>query len=371
MVNPYSILRSALFAIPPESAHELATTALSLATAVEPVRHMIRDLNTVDNAALRSTLWGIDFPNPVGVAAGFDKAAAYFNGLHALGFGFVEVGTVTALGQPGNPQPRLFRLPADEALLNRMGFNNPGAEAVAARLASSRIEPVVGINLGKSKITPITEATDDYLRSLELLERYADYLVVNVSSPNTPGLRSLQDARPLRELLRAVITRTRELAEPRNAPPKPLLLKIAPDLTDPQIDEAVDIASDEGVAGIIAVNTTVSRAGLATPASEVDAMGLGGISGRPLRHRAHEVVRRIYQQTNGAIPIVGVGGIRTAEDAWERIRAGASLVQLYTGFIYGGPGIAREINEGLARRMDREGIRSLSELVGSAGSGGA
>ncbi len=365
MANPYSIVRSALFTLPPESAHEVATTALSLATALDPVRQVVRGLNTVTDPALRSTLWGINFSNPVGMAAGFDKSATFFNALGALGFGSVEVGTVTAQGQPGNPRPRLFRLPADEALLNRMGFNNPGAVAVAQRLASTPIEPVLGINLGKSKATPIAEATDDYLRSLELLEQFADYLVVNVSSPNTPGLRSLQDARPLRELLKAVIHRTTELANGRKAAAKPLLLKIAPDLTDPQIDEAVEIACEEGVAGIVAVNTTVSRTGLATSADEVDTMGLGGISGMPLRERALEVVGRIYKRTGGDLPTIGVGGIRTADDAWDRIRAGANLVQLYTGFIYSGPGVAREINAGLSRRMAREGVRSLGEIVGS------
>ncbi|HEX8358557.1 MAG TPA: quinone-dependent dihydroorotate dehydrogenase, partial [Longimicrobium sp.] len=274
-------------------------------------------------------------------------------------FGHVEVGTVTALGQPGNPRPRLFRLPADEALLNRMGFNNPGAEAVAARLARVRAEPVLGINIGKSKAAPLEEATADYLRSFDLLVPFARYVAVNVSSPNTPGLRTLQDAAPLRELLRALRTRAAERA--RGGAPVPLLLKIAPDLTDPQVDEAAAIALEEGMAGIIATNTTISRDGLRTP---VDDLGAGGISGAPVRKRARTVVARIYHQTGGRIPIVGVGGIFDAVDAWKMILAGASLVQVWTGFIYRGPGIARDINRGLLAFLERDGLRSLDEAVG-------
>ncbi|HVH12404.1 MAG TPA: quinone-dependent dihydroorotate dehydrogenase, partial [Longimicrobium sp.] len=314
--------------------------------------------------ALSLERFGIRFPNPVGLAAGFDKGGAWFNALGALGFGAIEIGTVTALGQPGNPRPRLFRLPADRALLNRMGFNNPGAEAVAARLERTKIEPVLGINIGKSKAAPLEEAAADYLRSLELLERYAAYLVVNVSSPNTPGLRQLQDAAPLRELLRALRARAGELAAARGASPKPILLKIAPDLTDPQVEEAAGIAVEEGMAGLIATNTTVSRDGLQTP--DVDALGAGGISGAPVHRRATEVVARAWQATGGRLPIVGVGGIFGPDEAWAMVRAGASLVQVWTGFIYRGPGIARDINRGLLERMAREGFGSLNEAVGAA-----
>ncbi|MDP9349252.1 MAG: quinone-dependent dihydroorotate dehydrogenase, partial [Gemmatimonadota bacterium] len=316
--------------------------------------------------ALRVSRWGIDFPNPVGLAAGFDKSGASFNALGALGFGFVEIGTVTAHAQPGNPTPRLFRLPADGALLNRLGFNNPGAEAVAEHLRGTPVEPVLGINLGKSKVTPLEEATTDYLRSLELLERYARYLVVNVSSPNTPGLRKLQDAGPLRELLRALRARAGERAAARGEAPRPVLLKIAPDLTDAQVADAVGIAREEGIAGIIATNTTISREGLRTPRERVAGLGEGGISGRPVRERAREVVSLVYRETGGALPVIGVGGIFDARDAFERIRAGASLVQLYTGFVYGGPGVVWEINRGLLELLRREGFRSLDEAVGSA-----
>jgi len=362
----YDLLRPFLFTLPAETAHHFGTGLLDLSLAPPPVRALVRATVAVDDPALAIERFGFRFPNPVGLAAGFDKSGELFNALGALGFGFVEIGTVTALGQPGNPRPRLFRLPDDRALLNRMGFNNPGAEAVAQRLAKARIEPVLGINLGKSKVTPLEEAAGDYLRSLDLLEPFARYVVVNVSSPNTPGLRQLQDAAPLRELLRALQARAGELAVRRNGEPRPILLKIAPDLTDAQIEEAVGIAQEEGIAGIIATNTTVSRDGLQTPAARVEALGAGGISGAPVRARAREVVSHVWRTSGGKMPIVGVGGIFTADDAWEMIRAGASLVQLYTGFIYRGPLVAREICAGLRLRMKREGFTALHDAVGSA-----
>ncbi len=361
---PYRLLRTLLFSLPAETAHQVATASLRAALATPAARDLSRSRLQVDDPALRVERFGLHFPNPVGLAAGFDKSGESFNALGALGFGFVEIGTVTALAQPGNPRPRLFRLPADGALLNRMGFNNPGAEAVAATLSGTRIEPVLGINLGKSKATPLEEATEDYLRSADLLEPHARYLVVNVSSPNTPGLRALQDAAPLRALLRALRLRVAERAAARGAEPAPILLKIAPDLTDPQVEEAVGIAEQEGAAGIVATNTTVSREGLRTPAAEVEAMGMGGISGPPVRKRALEVIRLAYRTTGGRLPVVGVGGISGAEDAWRAVRAGASLVQLYTGFVYGGPTLPRDVNRGLAALLRREGMGSLDQAVG-------
>jgi dihydroorotate dehydrogenase len=360
----YDTLRPLLFSLPAEQAHHLGTTALSTALGTPPARALARTVFDVRDPRLAVERFGIRFPNPVGLAAGFDKAGAWFNALGALGFGAIEIGTVTALAQPGNPQPRLFRLPADRALLNRMGFNNPGADAVAARLRRTRIEPVLGINLGKSKAAPLEDAAADYLRSLELLEPFAAYLVVNVSSPNTPGLRQLQDAGPLRELLRALRTRAGELAAARGEAARPILLKIAPDLTDPQVEEAAGIAVEEGMAGLIATNTTVSREGLRT--AEVDGLGAGGISGAPVHRRAVEVVARAWTATGGRLPIVGVGGVFGADEAWAMIRAGASLVQVWTGFIYRGPAIARDINRGLVARMEREGVRALDEAVGTA-----
>jgi dihydroorotate dehydrogenase len=362
----YGLLRPLLFGLQAERAHRVGTVALNAALGPAAARAAARRALEVRDPALETEVFGIRFPNPVGLAAGFDKSGESFNALGALGFGFVEIGTVTAVPQPGNPPPRLFRLPADGALLNRMGFNNPGAEAVAARLGRASIEPVLGINLGKSKVTPLEDATGDYLSSLELLEPFARYAVVNVSSPNTPGLRALQDAAPLRELLRALRARTAETASAHRASPTPILLKIAPDLTDTQVDEAVAIAADEGIAGIVATNTTVSRAGLRTPAADVEALGAGGISGTPVRRRAREVVARIHRATGGALPVIGVGGIFTADDAWEMIRAGASLVQVYTGFVYGGPGIVRSINRGLLAHLHGEGMTSISQAVGTA-----
>ncbi|HEU0016186.1 MAG TPA: quinone-dependent dihydroorotate dehydrogenase [Longimicrobium sp.] len=362
----YPLLRPFLFTLPAERAHHLGTSALTAALATPAARALARRRLQVRDPALETECFGLRFPNPVGLAAGFDKSGQAFNALGALGFGFVEIGTVTALAQPGNPPPRLFRLPRDRALLNRMGFNNPGAEAVAARLARTPIEPVLGINLGKSKAAPLEQATGDYLRSLELLEPFAAYVAVNVSSPNTPGLRRLQDAGPLRELLRALRARGAELAAARGGPPRPLLLKIAPDLADAQVEEAVGIAADEGCAGIIATNTTVSRDGLRTSAAAVERLGAGGISGAPVRGRALEVVGLIHRTTGGRMPVVGVGGVFTADHAWEMLRAGARLVQVWTGFIYHGPMIARAINRGLLARVRREGLASIAEAVGSA-----
>jgi dihydroorotate dehydrogenase len=359
----YRLARSPLFGLPAETAHEVVTNWLNVTLAARPARTASRMVLALDDPELHVQRWGIEFPNPVGLAAGFDKDGRSFNALGALGFGFVEIGTVTSESQHGNPRPRLFRLPDDGALLNRMGFNNPGAAAVARQLGRTSVEPILGINIGKSKVTPLEEAAADYLRSVDFLLPFARYLVVNVSSPNTPGLRSLQETEPLRALVRAVVGRVRDRA--KNGVPVPVLVKLAPDLSDAQAEEAVDIARAEGISGIVAVNTTVDRQGLRTPTERVEAMGLGGISGRPLRKRALELVSRIHSQTEGAIPIVGVGGIFTAQDAWERIRAGASLLQLYTGFIYQGPTIARDINRGLLALMRRDGIRSIEEVVGA------
>jgi dihydroorotate dehydrogenase len=363
-VTPYDLVRPILFTLPAERAHHAGTAALNAALLAPPARSLARTLFAVRDPALAVERFGLRFPNPIGLAAGFDKSGESFNALGALGFGHIEIGTVTALAQPGNPHPRLFRLPADRALLNRMGFNNPGAEAVAARLRRTPIEPVLGINLGKSKAAPLEEAAADYLSSMELLEPFAAYLTVNVSSPNTPGLRQLQDAAPLRELLRALHTRAGELAAARGGPPRPILLKIAPDLTDPQVEEAAGIAVEEGMAGLIATNTTVSRDGLRTPG--VDAMGAGGISGAPVHRRALEVVSLVHRTAGARLPVVGVGGVFGADEAWAMIRAGASLVQVWTGFIYRGPGIARDINRGLLARLRREGMRSIADAVGTA-----
>jgi len=316
---------------------------------------------------LEQTLFGCRFANPVGLAAGFDKNGVAAALWHLFGFGFAELGTVTWHGQPGNPRPRLFRLASERAALNRMGFNNDGAQALRRTLERQQLPApgqrpaVLGLNFGKSKITPLEEAPDDYAASLELLAPLADYAVVNVSSPNTPGLRDLQDE----TLLRRLVERLRRLP----ACP-PLLVKIAPDLEDDAIDAIARLAYEEGLAGVIAVNTSQDRLGLAQRRLALTGRTLaeeaGGLSGRPLRHRALEVLRRLRATAGPALPLIGVGGIDSAETAWERITAGASLVQLYTGWIYEGPDLVPTILEGLSSQLDRHGLRTLQEAVGSA-----
>ena len=291
---------------------------------------------------LERELFGLKFPNHVGLAAGFDKDAQHFEDIATFGFGFVEIGTITPKGQDGNPKPRLFRLPADQGLINRMGFNNEGLDATIERLKNRPKGLIVGGNIGKNKVTPNEQATDDYVLCFNGLFPYVDYFVVNVSSPNTPNLRELQEKAPLTQLLNTLMDLNKA-----KAAPKPILLKIAPDLTDSQLDDIIDIVKTTGIAGLIATNTTISRAGLKTPKATVDAIGMGGLSGKPVKERSTEVIRYIHQKSNGQIPIIGVGGIMTAEDAIEKLEAGASLVQLYTGFIYSGPSIVKQINKAI------------------------
>ena len=315
---------------------------------------------------LEQVLFGCRFPNPVGLAAGFDKNGVAAGIWDRFGFGFSEVGTVTWHGQPGNPRPRLFRLAEEQAALNRMGFNNDGAQALLKTLQRQKLEPpgrrpaVLGINVGKSKITPLEQAPDDYASSLELLAPLADYAVINVSSPNTPGLRDLQDTTQLRRL----VERLRRLP----ACP-PLLVKIAPDLEDDAIDGIARLAFEEGLAGVIAVNTSLDRLGLAKRRLQQTGRTLaeeaGGLSGVPLRHRALEVIRRLRVSAGPALPLIGVGGIDSPEAAWERISAGSSLVQLYTGWIFKGPDLVPQILEGLQQQLDRHGLCSVREAVGS------
>lgn len=296
----------------------------------------------VKTNSLERELWGLRFKNPVGLAAGFDKDAKYIDELACLGFGFVEIGTVTPLPQPGNDQPRLFRLPADKALINRMGFNNEGAVAAARRLQQRRSDIIIGGNIGKNKVTPNEEAVNDYEKCFHALYPYVDYFVVNVSSPNTPNLRALQEKEPLKQLLHHL-----QVLNMQQVKPKPILLKIAPDLTNEQLDDIIEIIRDTKLAGIVATNTTIDRSGLQTPEADVTAIGAGGLSGLPVKQRATDVIRYIHKNSNGQIPIIAVGGIFTAADAQEKLDAGASLVQVYTGFIYEGPTIAKKICAGL------------------------
>ncbi|HEX8776032.1 MAG TPA: quinone-dependent dihydroorotate dehydrogenase [Pyrinomonadaceae bacterium] len=359
-----SVLRPVLFRLPPESAHELALHSLALALWPAWMRSLAAGrLSRAPFGELRR--FGLSFENPVGLAAGFDKNGVAAEGLAALGFGFIEVGTVTREAQPGNPRPRLFRLPRDRALINRAGFNNQGAAAVADHLSRHRPHCVLGINIGKSRSVSVEDAIPDYLASFELAHPIADYIVVNVSSPNTPNLRELQRPRELAALLMALQQRNEELSRGHKGQETvPLLVKIAPDLDFSDLEAIVEVALSAGLKGIIATNTTTSRAGLRTPPREVEACGQGGLSGAPLRARSTEIIARLYHLTRGRLSIIGVGGIFNAADAWEKICAGASLVQLYTGFIYEGVYVVRRINDGLAEIAAREGISSLDEAVG-------
>ena len=351
-----SLLRPLLFRLPPEAAHELALHSLSLL----PSRILAKPSAT-QNPISR---FGLLFPNPVGLAAGFDKNGIALRPLAALGFGFIEAGTVTFHPQPGNPRPRLFRLPEDQALINRAGFNNEGAAAFVKRVERNRPDCVLGVSIGKSKITPLEEATEDYLASFELVYNVADYIAVNVSSPNTPQLRELQQSQQLSGLLSALQTRGREL-EQRHKTRVPLLVKLSPDLESRELETIVAVLESLQIDGIIATNPTISRKNLSTDTKLVAAAGEGGLSGKPLKSRSTQMIAQLYELTRGRIPLIGVGGIFTARDAWEKICAGASLVQLYTGFIYQGPNIANDINEGLAKILVREKFASLDAAVGS------
>lgn len=347
-----------------ERAHHLGARVLVLISAVAPLRALVRLLLRPRDPALRTFAFGHEFASPLGVAAGFDKDGSTFDGLAALGFGFVEVGTVTAQGQPGNPRPRIFRLPRDRAMLNRMGFPNAGAAAVRPRLAKRRRDgDVVAVNIGKTRAVGEDQIDADYRASVRALAPLADFLVLNVSSPNTPGLRDLQSAERLGALIDAV---REELGQ--CAPHTPVLVKIAPDLADEDIDAIADLAVARRLDGLIATNTTIARDGLATPAAEVEALGFGGLSGAPLKQRSLDVLRRLHARAGGELTLISVGGVESADDVWERIEAGATLVQAYTGFIYGGPLWPRAINRGLSRRVRAARLPSLQDAVGRSAS---
>lgn len=335
----------------PESVHHLALKFLKILGST-PFSGIASVITRVSDQRLSQTVLGLTFENPVGLAAGFDKEAQVIDGIESLGFGFVEVGTVTRHAQPGNPRQRLFRYPKSAALINRMGFNNKGADAFAARLSKPRRIPR-GINFGKSKITELKDATSDYLYTYQSLYEYGDYFVVNVSSPNTPGLRELQDKKYLLDILSA-LNKFRDQRETR----KPLFVKISPDLTNEAIDDVIAVCRAERIDGIVAVNTTTARDGVWEDKDEE-----GGLSGRPLNVRSTEVIRYIHEKAPQLV-IIGVGGIFSAEDAYEKIKAGASLTQIYTGFIYEGPLIVRNINYGLVRLLEKEGYKNISEAVG-------
>ena len=381
MSSMYKLLFSVVFRrMPAEKAHRLGFALIRAAAAAPGAARLMRRCLATRDPVLGISAFGIDFAGPLGLAAGFDKDARAPGALAALGFAFVETGTVTPRPQPGNPEPRLFRLPRDRALINRMGFNNGGAAAAAARLRGRKAQnsvvrngvgrngvgrnSVVGVNIGKNKDTPDLAAADDYAASAHEIADVADYVVVNVSSPNTPGLRDLQAADQLRPLLITV----RQSLDAALGPGRhvPLLVKIAPDLADDAIDAIADLALELKLDGIIATNTTISRDHLTSDPADVQAAGAGGLSGPPLRDRALEVLHRLHARTGGAVTLVAAGGIETADDAWERIQAGATLVQAYTGFIYGGPLWPHRVQAGIARRVRSAGFASIRQAIGTA-----
>lgn len=357
----YQLVRKYLFQQDPEEIHEKTIHALKLVEDSAPGKSILKMIYQLRDERLETKHWGLTFPNPVGLAAGFDKNAEVYHALGALGFGFVEVGTLTPQGQPGNPKPRLFRLPEHQAVINRMGFNNHGAYLASQHLVDFAYSDIpVGINIGKNKMTPNEEAASDYSKCMDMLYSYGHYFVINISSPNTPNLRDLQETQSLRVLVRAVREKAAEM-EMRGIKQKPILLKVAPDMSDEQMRDVVQAAVEEGINGIIATNTTLSREAVQNHHKANEA---GGLSGKPLTERSTEWVKEIYQEVGDKVPVVGVGGIYTGEDAYQKIRAGASLVQVYTGMIYQGPGIVKQINKKLLKLMKQDGFNHISEAVG-------
>ena len=341
----YTFFRSLLFFFSPEKAHHLTASLLRFALQIPGMKSIWKSLFCISDTRLEKTVFGISFPNPVGLAAGFDKDAKMFEDLAYCGFGFIEIGTLTPKGQPGNPQPRLFRLKEDNAIINRMGFNNEGVDEAVERLKKRKTKTIIGGNIGKNKVTENEDALNDYILNFNALFDYVDYFVVNVSSPNTPGLRDLQEKEPLKHLLFSLMQ-----VNNLKTTQKPILLKIAPDLTDSQLDDIIEIVNETKIAGVIATNTTISREGLKTEKKLVEEIGAGGLSGKPVRERSTEVIRYLATKSNKSFPIIGVGGIHSEQDALEKLDAGADLIQLYTGFIYEGPALVKRINKAILAR---------------------
>jgi dihydroorotate dehydrogenase len=342
------IIKPVFFLWEPERIHHIVFRGIAVLFRIPGVAAITRSMFTVQDKRLERIVFGLKFQNPVGLAAGFDKDALLFDELGCFGFGFVEIGTLTPKAQGGNDEPRMFRLPAEEALINRMGFNNGGADRAAERLKKRRSGILIGGNIGKNKLTPNELAASDYEYCFDVLFEWVDYFAVNVSSPNTPGLRALQEKEPLTALLRSLKTRNAARLHP-----KPILLKIAPDLTNEQLNDIIDIVKQTGIDGVIATNTTIDRSKLGDAKAFADACGAGGLSGKPLTARSTEVIRYLHTHSGGSFPIIGVGGIHSGADAIEKLEAGASLVQVYTGFIYEGPGIAKRINKAILRQLQQ------------------
>ncbi|MCU0357144.1 MAG: quinone-dependent dihydroorotate dehydrogenase [Cyclobacteriaceae bacterium] len=338
------LIKPLLFRFDPEKIHHLIFDLLRLKGSVPGFKSLLRALFDYHHPSLERSLFGLTFKNPVGLAAGFDKDAKLIDELACFGFGFIEIGTLTPRPQPGNDKPRLFRLPEDEGIINRMGFNNEGVQAAVERLKKRKSNIIVGGNIGKNKVTPNEQALDDYAYCIDALYPVVDYFVVNVSSPNTPGLRELQEKEPLRKLLAFVKSRMNTKLKA-----KPVLLKIAPDLTVEQLDDVIEILKETNMDGVIATNTTISREGLTTPREAVEQIGAGGLSGKPLTKHATEIIRYLRKQLGPDFPIIGVGGIMNENDALEKLEAGANLIQLYTGFVYEGPGIVKRILRSIHR----------------------
>ncbi|MEZ7930720.1 MAG: quinone-dependent dihydroorotate dehydrogenase [Flavobacteriales bacterium] len=334
------LVRPILFLFDPEKIHDFIFSSIRNLFKIPGLKSIVKSSYSSNNPKLEKELFGLKFKNPVGLAAGFDKDAKLFNELSAFGFGFIEIGTLTPLPQDGNPKKRMFRLPKDSGLINRMGFNNGGVKEAVERLKRNNSGIIIGGNIGKNKVTPNENAVDDYVICFNELHAHVDYFVVNVSSPNTPNLRALQDKKPLTEILNRLMDLNKE-----KSAQKPILLKIAPDLTDSQLDDIIDIVADTKIDGIISSNTTIARDNLETDNNRLKKIGNGGLSGKPLTKRSTEVIRYLAQKSNKAFPIIGVGGIHSAEDALEKLEAGADLVQIYTGFIYEGPSLIKKINK--------------------------
>ncbi|MBC9813265.1 quinone-dependent dihydroorotate dehydrogenase [Crocinitomicaceae bacterium CZZ-1] len=343
----YKLLRSVLFFFDAEKVHYFTTGMLRFVLSVPGGKLLFKQLYCVEDPRLKREVFGLTFNNPVGLAAGFDKNAKMYNDLAYCGFGFIEIGTLTPKGQPGNEKPRLFRLKQDEAIVNRMGFNNDGVEIAVEALKKRKTKLIIGGNIGKNKITPNEEADSDYLTAFHVLHPYVDYFVVNVSSPNTPNLRALQEKEPLMKLLQSL-----KDENTTKSVQKPILLKIAPDLTNEQLDDIIEIVQTTKIDGVIATNTTIERGNLKSPKELVEKIGAGGVSGKPLTNRSTEVIRYLSEKSGKSFPIIGVGGIHTPEDAREKLNAGAALIQIYTGFIYEGPGLVKRINKAILKEMN-------------------
>ena len=356
----YRLLRPVLFSCEAEKVHELTLRVLKNLSQLRGFGWGLKKFYGFEHPALQTHVWGRCFVNPIGVAAGFDKNALVFNPLFALGFGFVEVGTVTPLPQPGHPLPRLFRLPADHALINRLGFNNWGAEALAKQISNHPPDGILGVNLGKNQSTPMAQAIEDYAQALRKIYDHAAYIVLNVSSPNTEKLRGLQEKQALGDLLECLLAVRKELVQQKK-PQKPILLKIAPDFTEDLFHNLLTTLEHFRIDGIIATNTTLRRENLSSGAAQER----GGLSGAPLKHLSTGIIGRIYQKFENTLPIVGVGGVFTGQDAYEKIRAGASLVQIYTGMIYRGPAIAKNVKKELLALLIRDGFTSIAQAVGA------